>query len=133
MNKMIVLFSGTFLVLFIFVSLIVFNDNKNISNLEKKILDNTDVTLVKYINYYDEHYIVKDNDNLYLFNGEYEQILSINLSLLFSKYNNYDIVYRNKTLMFMNEYKGKEGIIFKYYDIYTGECIDEILVGGFDE
>ena len=127
------LFSGILILLFIFISIIVFNNKKNTDVLKKRVVENTDITLITYINYYDNHYIVRDNENLYLFDNEYNEILSINLSLLFNKYENYDIVYRNKTLMYMEEYKDKKGIIFKYYDIYTGECIDSLLIGGFDE
>jgi len=133
MKKIIVIFIGIFLCSFILISLIVNNDNKYINSLENKILDNTDIETIKYINYYDDYYIVCDDYNLYLFNSEYLEILSINLKLLFDNGKNYDIVYKNKTLMYMDSYKNKEGIIFKYYDIYTGEVIDEIIVGGFYE
>lgn len=133
MKKIIAIFISIFLCLFILILLVVNNDNKYINSLKEKILDNTGIEIIKYINYYDNHYIVCDNDNLYLFNNEYLEILSINLNLLFDNRKNYDIVYKNKTLMYMDSYKNKEGIVFKYYDIYTGEVIDEIIVGGFYE
>ena len=106
------------------------NDNFYNDMLEDKILENTNILLVEYVNCYDEHYIVRDTENLYLFNNDFMEILRIDVNLLFNKYENYDIVYRNKTLMFMDNYKDKDGIIFKYYDIYTGEIIDDVLIGG---
>ena len=33
-------------------------------------------------------------------------------------------------IMYMDNYKDKEGIIFKYYNIYTYELIDKVVVGG---
>lgn len=133
MKKIVVLFIGILIILLIPKFFIVNNDDQYISDIKNKILKNTDITNINYINYYDNHYIVKDSDNLYLFDNEFNSILCINLNLLFNNPKNYDIVYRNKTLMYMDNYKDKEGLIFKYYDIYTGECIDEIIVGGFDE
>ena len=97
--------------------------------MSKKIIKNTDILSIQYINYYDNYYIVKDMEKLYLFNNEYKELLSINLNLLFNNIDNYDIVYKNKTLMYMKSNKNKKGIIFSYYDIYTGECIDKIVIG----
>jgi len=133
MKKIVVLFIGILIILLITKCLIVNNDDKYINNIENKVLKNTDITNIKYVNYYDNYYIVKDNSDLYLFDDKFNLILCINLNLLFNNPQNYDIVYKNKTLMYMDNYKDKEGLIFKYYDIYTGECIDEIIVGGFDE
>ena len=133
MKKILLLLVSIFIICFIVISLIVKNDNKYMNKLISNILDNTDLLMVEYVNYYDGYYIVRDTDKLYLFNNKYVEILSINLSLLFNKYDKYDIVYRNNALMYMSEDKNKEGIVFKYYDIYTGECIDEVIMGGFYE
>ena len=102
--------------------------NKYIDSLKDIIIKNTDIERIEYVNYYDNYYIVVDYEFLYLFNNEFELVFNVNKNMLFDKYNKYDIVYRNRTLMFMDNYKNKEGIIFKYYDIYTGECIDEIII-----
>jgi hypothetical protein len=70
-----------------------------------------------------------DNEYLYLFNFNYEEIYKIKKKLLYDNKNNYDIIYKDDTIMYMDNYKNKEGIIFKYYDIYTYEVIEEIVVG----
>lgn len=128
MKKVLICLIGLLIITFIVISLVVRNDNKYIDSLKDIIIKNTDIERIEYVNYYDNYYIVVDYEFLYLFNNEFEFVFSIDKNMLFDKYNKYDIVYRNKTLMFMDNYKNKEGIIFKYYDIYTGECIDEIII-----
>lgn len=104
-------------------------DKKYISVLEKEILENTNVEDITYINKYDNNYIVKDNEYVYLFDSSYEEIYKVKISLLHDNKNDYDIIYKDNTIMYMEDYKDKEGIIFKYYDIYTYQVIEEIVVG----
>ena len=120
------------IVLFLFISglIIVGIDNGYVNSLEKEILDNTDINDIQYVNKYDGYYLVEDKEYLYLLNNNYEQITSMNLNLIHNNSDNYDIVYRDQTIMYMDSYKNEEGIIFKYYDIYTYQVIDEIIVGG---
>jgi len=105
-------------------------DYLSVNKLEGVILDNTDIRDIRYINYYDGYYIVMDNDYLYLFNDKYELISSIKVRLMYDNKNKYDIVYRDETIMYMNDYKNKEGIIYEYFDIYSYEIIDKIVIGG---
>lgn len=105
-------------------------DNKYISNIERDILKKTDIKDIIYINEYDDYYLVKDKENLYLFNSSYEEIYKVKIDLLYDNKNGYDIVYRDKTIMYMDNYCGDEGLVFKYYDIYTYDIIDEVVVGG---
>lgn len=116
------------IIIFIIISLVVGNDNKYINNLENMIYKNTDIKEIDYVNFYDNYYIVMDYEFLYLFDDEFNMIVNIDKKMLNDDYNKYDIVYKDKTLMFMDNFKDKEGMIFKYYDIYTLECIDEIIV-----
>ena len=117
---------GLFISLLIMISL----NNKYMEKLEKDIYKKTDVKDIKYINEYDDHYIVMNSENIYLFDNKYDEITRIKVNLVYENKNNYDIVYRNKTIMYMDNYKNKDGIVFKYYDIYTCEEIDSIVVGG---
>lgn len=105
-------------------------DRDYINGLEEEMLDNTDVNEITYVNKYDNNYIVMDKDNVYLFNSKYDEIYKVKISLLHENKNDYDLVYRNNTIMYMDNYKNKDGLIFKYYDIYTYELIDEVLIGG---
>lgn len=105
-------------------------DKGYISKIKKDILENTSIKDITYVNKYDNSYIVSDQEYVYLFNSNYEEIYKVKLSMLHKNGNNYDLVYRNNTLMYMDDYKNKDGVVFKYYDIYTYELIDEIVVGG---
>lgn len=104
-------------------------DNKYISDIEKNILKNTEVKKIEYVNEYDDYYLVMDSEYLYLFNSNFEEIYNVKVSLLHNNKNNYELIYRNNTVMYMDNYQSKEGVIFKYYDIYTYDVIDEIVVG----
>jgi len=127
------IFIGIILLLFISKWIIVLVDSGYVNSLEKEILNNTDVENIEYVSKYDNHYLVKDKKYLYLFNSKYEEIISISLSKIYNNSENYDIVYRDKTIMYMDNYMNKEGIIYKYYDIYTYELLDEVKVEISDE
>lgn len=106
------------------------NDNKYNDKLIVGVRKNTDIRNIKYVNKYDNNYIVLDKENLYLLDLKYKEVARLDISLIHKNSNNYDIVYKDKTIMYMNDYKGKEGIIFDYYDIYTYELIDTVVMGG---
>ena len=129
MKKIIMIFIVVIIILFISMCIMVNIDNKYFNGLKKEISENTDITDIVYVNKYNAHYIVKDNEYIYLFNSNYEEITRIKLSLLYDNKKKYDIVYRDKTIMYMDNFKNKEGIIYRYYDIYTYELIDEIVIG----
>ena len=130
MKKIIIIFVSILFILFISVCVMVSNDKKYINRLEKDLLNNTSLDTITYVNQYDNYYIVMDKDSVYLFDSKYEEIYKTKISLLYENKNNYDLVYRDDTIMYMDNYKNKGGVIFKYYDIYTYELIDEIMVGG---
>ena len=130
MKKIIIIFISVLVFLFISVCVMVSFDKNYINDIEEEILDNTDINNITYINKYDNSYIVMDKDNLYLLNSSYEEIYKVKISLLYENKNNYDLVYRDNTVMYMDNYKNKDGLIFKYYDVYTYELIDEVIVGG---
>lgn len=116
--------------LFISLLIMVNIDDKYNDNNTKIIEKNTSLNNIKYVNVYDNNYIVLDDENLYLFNSEYEEITRLDLSLIHNNKNNYDIVYKDKNIMYMKDYKKQRKIIFEYYDIYTYELIDTVVLGG---
>ena len=105
-------------------------DNRYFNKLEDKIRDNVKIKDIVYVNEYDNNYIVMDNEYLYLFDSEYEEIYKIEIDNIHKNMFDYDIVYRDSTIMYMDSSKNKDGVKFRYYDIYTYELIDEVLVGG---
>ena len=130
MKKFVFLFIGIVVGLFICMLIMINVNNNYIDKLEENIYKKTDINDIKYVNEYDGYYIVMDNDNIYLFNDKYDEITRIKVNLVYKNKNDYDIVYRDKTIMYMDNYKNKEGIIFKYYDIYTYEEVDSVIIGG---
>lgn len=104
-------------------------DKNTINDMKEDIIKNTDIKNINYVNKYDNNYIVKDLEYLYLFNYKYEEVYKVELDLLHNNKNDYELVYKDNTILYMDNYKHKEGVIFKYYDIYTYELIDEVMVG----
>ena len=130
MKKVVTIF--ILLILFLFCSkyVMVYVDKNNINKIENDIIKNTDIKDIKYINRYDNYYIVLDSDYLYLIDSKYEIVLEIDNSKIYKNKNNYELVYRDDTIMYMDDYKSKKGLVFKYYDIYSYKLIDEVLIGG---
>ena len=108
----------------------VFLDKRYNNDMIGNVINNTDIKDIKYINSYDGYYIVMDSKYIYLFNNDYVEIYKGDISKLYNNKNDYDLIYRDGNIMYMESFKNKDGVIFKYYDIFTYELIDEIMVGG---
>lgn len=104
-------------------------DKKHINNIKDDILKNTKIRDIIYVNKSSEYYIVKDKNYLYLLDSKYEEVLKKEIKLLHENKNNYDMVYRDNTIMYFDDDIVKNRLVFKYYDIYTYEIIDEVIVG----
>ena len=131
MKKLVAIFISLILFILLMICIVIWFDRNNTKDIEKVIVKNTEIKNIEYVNIYDGYYIVMDLDNLYLFDKEYEEIFNIKVDKLHKNKNNYDIIYRNKKVMYMDSYKNKKkGLVFKYYDIYTYELIDKIVIGG---
>ena len=96
MKKIIKIFISVLIIIFIFVLYMDYNDKRYEDRLKNKIINNTDVKEIEYINYYDSYYIVMDMENIYVLD---------------------------------NKYIGKL-LVYEYYDLYTYELYDRVLVGG---
>ena len=130
MKKVVVGFIILICLVFISMLVMVSIDSKDVLKLEDEIRDNTSVDMVQYVNKYDGYYIVLDKEYLYLFNDLYEEIYKIEIEKIHKNKNNYELVYRNNTIMYMDSYTKTDGIVFKYFDIFTYEVIDEVVIGG---
>lgn len=130
MKKIVVIF--IFIILFLFISrcVMVYIDKNNISDIKKDIIKNTKIKGIKYINKCDDYYIVKDNDYIYLIDYKYNEVLKIENKKIYDNKNNYELMYRDNTIMYMDNYIDKDSIVFNYYDIYSYKLIDSIIVGG---
>lgn len=106
------------------------NDNRYDDKIKKEITDNTDIKDIKYINKYDNYYIVTDNNYLYIINNEYNELIRKDFSLLHDNVNKYDIIYKDDYIMYLNNYMRDNILVYEYYDINTYELIDRVFVGG---
>ena len=104
MKKVVVGFIILICLVFISMLVMVSIDSKDILKLENEIKDNTSIDMVQYVNKYDGYYIVLDKEYLYLFNDLYEEIYKIEIEKIHKNKNNYELVYRNNTIMYMDSY-----------------------------
>lgn len=117
------------LVLFVGI-LFVIRNNDIEEEYADDIYKKTKIGDIEYLNKYDNYYIVMDSEYLYLINNKYKIISSLNRDLLYENKNNYDIIYSNDIFMYFNERLIDNKLIYEYYDIYSYELIDKIVVGG---
>jgi len=106
----------------------VFIDRNNIKDIDKEIVKNTKIDNINYVNKYDNYYIIKDNKYVYIYDLEYTKIINVDVDRLCNK--DYDLVYKDDKLLYMEDNNDKKGLVFKYYDAYTCELIDYLMVGG---
>ena len=130
MKKIIKIFIGIIILIFILILGMVRNNDKNYNKMIKEIENNTLVKEVVYVNKYNNYFIVEDNEYLYLINNKYEIISEIDINLLYKNSKNYDIIYKDERFMYMEDNYKDGKLYYKYYDIYNYSLIDEIMVGG---
>lgn len=129
-KKIIIFVIFIFVFLFFGIYFIVLFDNRYFDNVIDIISINTGINNIDYVNEYDGYYIVSNNEYIYLINIEYDVITKLDKGLVYDNKNNYDIVYKDKTIMYMDNYINKDKIVLEYYDIYSYELIDKVIVGG---
>ena len=111
---------------------VIYNDNSYLNGIKNKIINNTEIKNIEYINDYDNYYIVLDDNNLYLLDNEYNIVFDIEKFLIHKNDNNYDIIYNDKHFMYFNDRYENETVTYEYYDIYTYELLKKVIVGGKD-
>ncbi len=110
-----------------------YNDRYYMDKLVNKITNNTDIKTIDYVNYYDNYYIVIDDNYLYLLDDKYSEILKEDRILLYENSNNYDIIYKDGKFMYFTSILKDNKLIYRYYNLYDYELLDEVLVGGTDD
>lgn len=130
MKRIVKIFVSIIIFLFIMIIFMIGNDNKYYDKIKKIIEEECKIDDIIYINKYNDYYIVKDKEYLYLINSEYRIISEIDNNLLYENKENYDIIYDDEVFMYMDDEYIDDGVIYRYYDIYSYELINEIKVGG---
>ena len=106
------------------------NDNKYNNKIINKIINKNDIKEIDYINEYNDYYIVKGKEYLYVFDNKYNEIFKIDCVLIYENKNNYDIIYKDELLMYLNDYYKDNKLVYEYYDLYTYKLLDKIVLGG---
>ena len=130
MKKVVKIVIGLIIILFMFITYMVYDDNKYNNKIIKNIVKNTEIKDIIYFNEYNNYYIVKDKDYIYLFDKKYKEIFKVDNVLVYENKKNYDIIYKDELLMYMNDYYKNNRLVYEYYNIYTYELIDKVIVGG---
>ena len=128
MKRVIKIFIGLLIIAFLLIIYMDHNDKAYINKLKNK----TDIKEINYINYYNNYYIVTDDNYIYLLDNKYKELLREDIILIHKNTNNYDIIYDSK-FMYLNSKIKDNTLIYQYYDIHSYELIKEVLVGGKNE
>ena len=132
MKKLGLLLCGIIIVILGLVFYINYNDKSYFGSIKKEITNNTDIKEIKYINVYNNNYIVLNDEYLYLVDDKYNIILEVEEFLIHENRNNYDIIYNDNRFMYLNDVYQDNKLVYEYYDIYTYELIKKVIVGGND-
>lgn len=131
MKKIIIVFILIVLVSFTCVFYTVSKNNEYTSSIEKKVKEKYSLQEdIKYLNKSNFYYIIETNTLLILLDDNYNEVQKINTSELYSLDKPYEIVYRLNKIMYEKKEVLSTKIIYTYYDIYTGEVIETVNVGG---
>lgn len=94
---------------------------KNNYQIEEKILE---------VNKYDHNYVVITKEIIIVLNSKYEKIKEEKKNKLAENKENYKLVYKNNNLMYEKKILKKQKVIYEYYDAYTYEYKDSIILEG---
>ena len=103
-------------------------DKNNINTMLDVVKKNTNIDNIKYFNKYDNYYIIKDHKYIYIYDLDYNKIVNYDINKICNK--DLDLIYIDNKLLYMEDINTKKGLVFKYYDSFTCDLVDEVKVGG---
>lgn len=129
MKKFIIVFIFIVVLFFVSIYYVVSCNNKYENNMIEDIKNNYSLEEdIKYLNKSNFYYIIKTNTLLILLDDSYSLVQEVELDKLYEFDVSYDIVYRLNNLMYEIKELSNSKVIYKYYDIYNGNLIEEISV-----
>ena len=124
-NKKIIIRIVTIIIIIIILILIgVFSLSYRITNnnnYKEKIINNikknfSQTDTIEYANIYNNYYIFTTKDKIYVLDDKYKEVLKEDLNKLAKNTNNYEIIYRDKKIMYENTIRSNNKVIYEYYD-----------------
>jgi len=131
MKKTIILIIALISICFFLVSYLIINNNKYEKKLEQEIKQHyTLENDIKYLNKSNLYYIILTTKNLIVLDEYYQEVFKEDANKINFMDTSFEITYRLNQVMFEIKKISKNKITYEYYDIYTNELIDNIIVGG---
>lgn len=131
MKKIIIIFILFVLIIFFSKVYVVTLNNNYKTNLEKELHEKYDIKdKIKYLNKTNNCYIIKTTKNLIVLDYSFVEILKEDVDKIKDINKDYEFVYRLNKLMYEVKNVSNNKIIYEYYDIYTGELVDTLEIGG---
>ena len=130
MKKVLLSLGLIIIVLFTCIFLLVKSNTQALKQLKDILKKETGINNIDYVNVYDNYYIVKNEYNLYVFDNKYKELINIDNILIHKNNNNYDIIYKDGKLLYLNDYLKNDKLYYEYYDLYSYELVNKIVIGG---
>lgn len=131
MNKKVVIIILIMIVFLIFGIILypVIENNKYQDILLDNIYNNTSIKDITYLNKDNNYYIIKSDNKVIVLDLNYEEVYSTsNITE-----SNLDLTYVRNNLYYKERIREDDKLIYKYYDIETGEEVFSSLIGGTNE
>lgn len=130
-KKFILIIIVSLLIMWIALFYVVNNNKKYQSKLieevEKKYKTEEKI---KTVNKYDNNYIVITKNKVIVLDSKYNNIKEEDLSSLAENINEYTLIYKNNKLMYEKIILKKDKVIYEYYDAYTYEYVNNLVLEG---
>lgn len=131
MNKKVVIIIFIMIVLLIFGIILypIIENDKYQDSLLNNIYTNTSIKDITYLNKDNNYYIIKSNNKVIVLDLNYEELYSTN-NITES---NLDLTYVRNNLYYKERIREYDKLIYKYYNVETGEEVFSSLIGGTNE
>jgi len=131
LKRILLILIPIFLILFISIFHITTKNKKYESKLKEEIKINYQLEEeIETINKYNKNYIIITKTKVVVLNKKYQLLLEENIKKLAKNKDNYTLIYKNNKLLYENTILKKDKVIYEYYDAYTYEYLDKIIMEG---
>ncbi len=130
MKKIIVIFIVLLIVIMVRLFMTVNANYGYERRLVKEVVANYDDVNVNYVNKYNSYLIFTTDSYLIVLDKDYEEIFKEDINKLYDMDGDFDILYKQNKVMYEKSKIDDRVLTYTYYDIYTGEELSEVVLGG---